>query len=108
MYLTNYELWRRKTWIVRRDLLAFAVVWRALRQAAKPLARAGEMIAARLREAQVVGCDETDARLSTDALGTRMAWEWVLVSDRAVLHQIRLSRGRDVLDELMAGHRPRC
>jgi transposase len=80
----------------------------ALRRAAKPLAQAGEMIAATLREAQVVGCDETGARLSTDALGTRMAWEWVLVSDRAVLHQIHPSRGRDVIDALMAGHRPRC
>ena len=80
----------------------------ALHRAAKPLAQAGEVIAARLREAQVVGCDETGARLSTDALGTRMAWEWVLVSDRAVLHRIRPSRGRDVIDELMAGHRPRC
>lgn len=80
----------------------------ALRRAAKPLAQAGEVIAARLREAQVVGCDETGARLSTDALGTRMAWEWVLVSDRAVLHRIRPSRGRDAIDELMAGHRPRC
>ena len=80
----------------------------ALRQAAKPLARAGEMIAAKLREAEVIGCDETGARLSTDTLGTRMAWEWVLVSDRAVLHRIHRSRGRDVIDELMAGHRPRC
>src|SRR6201996_1044078 len=80
----------------------------ALHRAAKPLAQAGEVIAARLREAQVVGCDETGARLSTDALGTRMAWEWVLVSDRAVLPRIRPSRGRDVIDELMAGHQPRC
>lgn len=80
----------------------------ALRRAAKPLARASEMIAAKLRNAHVIGCDETGARLSTDTLGTRMAWEWVLVSDRAVLHQIHPSRGRDVIDELMAGHRPQC
>jgi len=83
---------------VRRDLLAFATVWRALRQAVKSLARAGEMIAARLREAQVVGCDETGARLSTDALDARMAWE---------MGAGQRPRGRDVLDELMAGHRQR-
>ena len=80
----------------------------ALRRAARPLTRAGEVIAAMLRNAHVIGCDETGARLSTDTLGTRMAWEWVLVSDRAVRHRIRPSRGREVIDELMAGHRPRC
>ena len=82
----------------------------ALRRACGPLTRAGTQIAATLREAaaEVIGCDETGARLSTDTLGTPMAWEWVLVGDRAVLHRIRPSRGRDVIDELMAGHRPRC
>jgi transposase len=80
----------------------------ALRRAGRPLAQAEQAIVAKLREAEVVGCDETGARLSTDTLGTRMAWEWVLVSDRAVLHRIHPSRGRAAIDELMAGHRPRC
>jgi transposase len=37
-----------------------------------------------------------------------MGWEWVLVSDRAVLHRIRLSRGRGVITEVLGEHRPRC
>jgi transposase len=37
-----------------------------------------------------------------------MGWERVLVSDSAVLHRIRLSRGRDVATEVLDGHRPRC
>jgi transposase len=80
----------------------------ALRRANRPLERAGAVIQARLRQASVIACDETGARLTTDALGTRMAWEWVLVSDTAVLHRIRTSRGRDVIDDVLGEHRPRC
>ena len=80
----------------------------ALRRAGRPLAQAEQAIVTKLREAEVIGCGETGAKLSTDTLGTRMAWEWVLVSDRAVLHRIHPSRGRAAIDELMAEHRPRC
>lgn len=80
----------------------------ALRRACGPLTHAGAQIAAKLRAAAIIGCDETGARLSTDTLGTRMAWEWVLVSERAVLHRVHPSRGRAVIDDLLGGHRPRC
>jgi len=80
----------------------------ALRRSAKPLEAAGAAILEKLRHASVIGCDETGARLSTEALGTRMGWEWVLVSDKAVLHRIATSRGRDVIDEVLGEHRPRC
>jgi transposase len=80
----------------------------ALRRAGRPLERARTAIVERLRRAPVIGCDETGARLSTDEIGTRMAWEWVLVSEEAVLHRIRTSRGRDVVEEVLGGHRPRC
>ena len=80
----------------------------ALRRAHRPLDRAGAAIVARLRRAEVIGCDETGARLTTAASGTRMGWEWVLVSDGAVLHRIRPSRGREVIAEVLGGHRPRC
>jgi transposase len=80
----------------------------ALRRAKGPLGRSGATIEQRLRRAEVIGCDETGARLTTDAIGTRMGWEWVLVSDSAVRHRIRLSRGRDVVTEVLDGHRPRC
>jgi transposase len=80
----------------------------ALRRAKGPLGRSGATIEQRLRRAEVIGCDETGARLTTDAIGTRMGWERVLVSDSAVLHRIRLSRGRDVATEVLDGHRPRC
>jgi len=80
----------------------------ALRRANQPLDRAAAAIVERLRSAAVIGCDETGARLTTADLGTRMGWEWVLVSGRAVLHRIRPSRGRGVITEVLREHRPRC
>jgi transposase len=88
--------------------LSEGAIANALRRANRPLERAGAAIVARLRRAEVIGCDETGARLTTDALGTRMGWEWVLVGDGAVLHRIRTSRGRDVIADVLGGHRPRC
>ena len=41
----------------------------ALRRAHRPLKRAGAAITEQLRRAAVIGCDETGARLTTDALG---------------------------------------
>lgn len=55
----------------------------------------------------MIGCDETGARLTTAERGTRMSWEWVLVSDTAVLYRIHPSRGRDVITEVVGEHRPR-
>jgi transposase len=80
----------------------------ALRRAQRPLGRSAAAIEQRLRRAEVIGCDETVARLTTDNIGTRMGWEWVLVGDSAVLHRIRPSRGRDVVTEVLGDHRPRC
>ncbi|MBP2316056.1 IS66 family transposase [Azospirillum soli] len=80
----------------------------ALRRANRRLQRAETAIMERLRRADVIGCDETGARLTTADQGTRMAWEWVLVSDKAVLHRIHPSRGRDVITEVLGEHRPRC
>lgn len=80
----------------------------ALCRANHPLEQAETAILERLRRADVIGCDETGARLTTADQGTRMNWEWVLVSDTAVLHRIRPSRGRDVITEILSEHRPRC
>ncbi|WP_349621977.1 IS66 family transposase [Azospirillum argentinense] len=73
-----------------------------------PLQRAEAAIVERLRRADVIGCNETGARLTTAEQGARMSWEWVLVSDKAVLHRIHRSRGRDVITEVLGQHRPRC
>ena len=80
----------------------------ALRRANRPLGQAEGTIVERLRQATVIGCDETGARLTTADQGTRMGWEWVLVSDTAVLHRIHPSRGREVITAVLGEHRPRC
>lgn len=58
-------------------------------------------IVERLRRARLVGSDETGARVN----GTNQ-WEWVFQNDQVCLHVIRPSRGKTVIDKVMAGHQP--
>ena len=58
-------------------------------------------IVERLRSARLVGSDETGARVN----GTNQ-WEWVFQNEQVCLHVIRPSRGKAVIDQVMAGHRP--
>src|SRR5947208_11295479 len=59
-------------------------------------------ILARLRRARVVCSDETTVRV-----GGRTHWNWVFRNDEVVIHVIRPTRGRAVVDEVLGGHRPR-
>jgi transposase len=59
-------------------------------------------ILARLRRARVIGSDETTVRV-----GGRTHWDWVFRNDEVVIHVIRPTRGRAVVDEVLGGHRPR-
>jgi len=62
-----------------------------------PVAR----IVDRLRQARLVGSDETGARVNG-----KTQWEWVFQNEQVCLHVIRPSRGKAVIDAVMAGHRP--
>lgn len=64
---------------------------------AVPFAR----IEARLRSARLVCSDETSARVNG-----QNQWEWVFQNDQVCLHVIRPTRGKVVIDEVMATHRP--
>ncbi|MEM1292320.1 MAG: IS66 family transposase [Cyanobacteria bacterium P01_H01_bin.162] len=55
----------------------------------------------RLRQARLVCSDETSARVQG-----KNQWEWVFQNDQVCLHVIRPSRGKVVIDEVMAHHRP--
>lgn len=59
-------------------------------------------IVERLRHSRLVCSDETSARLNG-----QNQWEWVFQNEQVCLHVIRPSRGKAVIDETMAGHRPR-
>jgi transposase len=58
-------------------------------------------IVTRLRQARVIGSDETSARVK----GVNQ-WEWTFQNDEICLHVIRPSRGGDVMTEVLAGHCP--
>jgi transposase len=58
-------------------------------------------IVTRLRQARVIGSDETSARVQ----GINH-WEWVFQNDDICLHVIRPSRGADVIREVLSAHRP--
>jgi len=58
-------------------------------------------IVQRLRCARLVGSDETGARVKG-----HNQWEWVFQNDQLCLHVIRPSRGKTVIDSVMAGHQP--
>lgn len=66
-------------------------------QLAAPVAR----IVERLRSARLVCSDETSARING-----QNQWEWVFQNEQVCLHVIRPSRGKAVIDETLAGHRP--
>lgn len=58
-------------------------------------------IVERLRSARLVGSDETGARVQG-----KTQWEWVFQNDQVCLHVIRPTRGKTVIDTVMAGHHP--
>jgi transposase len=58
-------------------------------------------ILVRLRTSRLIASDETGARVNG-----RNEWEWVFQNDAVCLHIIRPSRGRAVVVEVLAGHRP--
>ena len=55
----------------------------------------------RLRQARLVGSDETSARV-----GGQTQWEWVFQNEQVCVHVIRPTRGKTVIDSVMDAHRP--
>ena len=88
-----------------RDLFGLGVSEGALdamlRRAKPCFDRDAAAILARLRKARVVYSDETSVRING-----KNWWNWVFQNDEIVLHVIRRSRGRQVVDDVLDGHRP--
>ena len=59
------------------------------------------VILARLRKSRLVYSDETGVRVAGKGW-----WNWVFGNAEIVLHVIRPSRSREVVDEVLGGHRP--
>jgi transposase len=87
------------------DLFGFVISeggLNAMLQRAKPcFDRQVAAILTRLRKSRVIYSDETSVRI--DGIN---CWNWVFQNDDIVLHVIRRSRGRVVVEDVLDGHRP--
>ncbi|MEY2984504.1 MAG: hypothetical protein RLZZ568_1121, partial [Cyanobacteriota bacterium] len=72
-----------------------------LKRAKRKLEMPVERILARLQSADMVGSDETSARVNG-----KNWWEWVFQNEQVCFHVIRPSRGKKVIEEVMDGHNP--
>ena len=88
-----------------RDLFGLAIseggIDAMLRRAKPRFDKEVTAILARLRKSRVIYSDETSVRLNG-----KNWWNWVFQNDEIVLHVIRRSRGRAVVEEVLDGHRP--
>jgi len=88
-----------------RDLFGLAISEggiNGMMQRAKPcFDREVGAILARLRKSRVIYSDETSVRING-----KNWWNWVFQNDEIVLHVIRRSRGRAVVEEVLDDHRP--
>lgn len=73
----------------------------AFRRLADPLEAARKAIRKALQDAQVIASDETTTRVNGVT-----HWQWVFVSDRAVLHEIAPRRAKAVAERVLGAHRP--
>ncbi len=72
-----------------------------LARAAEPFAAEAERIEAALRQAPVIACDETSARVKGQT-----CWQWVFGSATAVAHRIASSRAAAVVADFLQGATP--
>jgi transposase len=72
-----------------------------LARAAEPFAAEAERIETTVRQAPVIACDETSARVKGHT-----CWQWVFGSERAVAHRIAVTRGAAVPADFLQGATP--
>jgi len=89
-----------------RDMFALTIsegaIANILERAKAPVDAAVADITGELRGAEVIGCDETGARVAG-----RQHWQWVFSCATAVLHKVAPSRGKAVVREVLDGHVPK-
>jgi transposase len=77
-------------------VISLGALVNAVRRVAERLEPAAEAIRDEIRQSQVVGCDETGARVNG-----RNHWQWVFVTATATYHVIAPSRGSGVIAKVM-------
>ena len=78
-----------------------SAVANAFRRAGAGLVAASEAIKRKLVTARIVESDETTTRVDGVT-----HWQWVFISDKAVLHEIAPRRAKSAAEDVLAGHRP--
>ncbi|MCC7167679.1 MAG: IS66 family transposase, partial [Rhodospirillales bacterium] len=66
-----------------------------------PMDEARAAIKSKLLTARIVASDETTTRIDGVT-----HWQWVFISDRAVLHEIAQRRAKSVAEEVLGGYQP--
>ena len=71
------------------------------RRTGQDMAAAAKVITEKLLQARIIASDETTTR--TNGV---IHWQWVFISDEAVLHTIAARRARSVAEGVLGGHQP--
>ena len=71
------------------------------RRLGQDMATATDAIREKLRTARIIASDETTTRTN----GVTQ-WQWVFISDQAVLHEVAPRRARSVAETMLGNHRP--
>jgi transposase len=77
-------------------VISLGALVNVVRRAARRLEPTAEAIRDEIRHSQVIGSDETGARVNG-----RNHWQWVFVTDTATYHVIAPSRGSNVIERVM-------
>ena len=106
MYLHHsHHVGCKRLWRMLRELLGLTIsegaITNAFRRTGGDMDAALKAIRDKLLTARIIASDETTTRVDGET-----HWQWVFLSDKAVLHKIAPSRARRVADEILAGHKP--
>jgi transposase len=97
----SYERLSQLLWDLYSLKISEGGISNLLQRANRQLESSVDGIVERLRSARLVCSDETSARVEGQTY-----WEWVFQNDQVCLHVIRPTRGKAVIDEVMANHQP--
>ena len=78
-----------------------SAIAKMFRRLGQDMATATGAIREKLRTARIIASDETTTRTN----GVTQ-WQWVFISDSAVLHEVAPRRARGVAEEVLGNHRP--
>lgn len=90
---------------IARELFGLVIsegaIANVFRRMSAGMAAATRAIGVKLLSARIIASDETTTR--TNGV---IHWQWVFLSDQAVLHKIAPRRARHVAEEVLGGHQP--